>query len=94
MSTARTPRVPKLTFHSSSGQARVRLGGRQVYLGEHGSPEATEKYHRLIAEYLRTGEVPEEARPIPAKVAGSAATADDDEGERPDRTVDEVILAY
>ncbi len=67
-----TPRVPKLTFHSTSGQARVRLGGRQVYLGKHGSPEATEKYHRLIAEYVRTGEVPAEARSAPAKVAGTA----------------------
>ncbi len=94
--TTKTPRVPKLTFHSTSGQARVRLGGRQVYLGKHGSPEATEKYHRLTAEYLRTGEVPEEARPAPAVVAGApAATAGGPAtADPPDRTVDEVILAY
>ena len=93
--TTETPRVPKLTLHNTSGQARVRLGGRQVYLGKHGSPEATEKYHRLIAEYVRTGEVPEEARPAPAKVAGATAAGTGAAvGDHAVRTIDEILLAY
>ena len=78
------PRVPKLCLHKATGQARVLLRGRHVYLGRHGTPEADEKYRRIVAEFLRTGEVPAEA------AAKSAPAPLDSET----RTVDEVILAH
>jgi len=45
-------RVPAYGLHRPTGQARVIIDGRHVYLGKHGSPESWEKYHRLIAERL------------------------------------------
>ncbi|GAB5494999.1 MAG: hypothetical protein Phyf2KO_00790 [Phycisphaerales bacterium] len=47
--------LPKYGFHKASGQARVLLSGREVYLGVHDSAESYEKYDRLIAEYLAEG---------------------------------------
>ena len=50
---ARKIRVPKYPARKhSSGQARIRLAGRAIYLGRFGSPESIEKYHRLVAEHL------------------------------------------
>lgn len=46
---------PAYLPHKATGQARVVLNGRIHYLGKHGSPESTEKYNRLIAEYLNNG---------------------------------------
>ncbi|MEZ6050768.1 MAG: hypothetical protein R3C02_05145 [Planctomycetaceae bacterium] len=40
---------PKYARHSS-GQARVRISGRVIYLGPYGSPESREKYAREIAD--------------------------------------------
>ena len=78
------PRVPKLCLHKGTGQARVLLAGKHVYLGKYGTPEADAKYRRVVAEFLRTGEVPEEAAAKSAAAPPDPAT----------RTVDEVILAY
>jgi hypothetical protein len=89
---SRRSRVPKLTLHKPTGQARVYLRGRQFYLGKHSSPAATEKYHRLIAEYLRTGEVPAEVRPKPASVAGTASGDPDDADDDP--LVEQVVLRF
>lgn len=41
-----------------SGQARIRVGGRDLYLGIHGSPESHAEYARRKAEY-ESGQVPE-----------------------------------
>jgi len=46
------PRIPSLRKHKATGQARVRLNGRDVYLGAYGSAEAKRAYARLIAEHL------------------------------------------
>ena len=35
----------------------VRINGRDVYLGRHGSPESQEKYRRIIAEWHLSGAV-------------------------------------
>ncbi len=43
-------KIPTYCLHRPSGQARVIIGGRHIYLGEYGSPESQEKYARLIAE--------------------------------------------
>jgi len=49
---------PRYCLHKSSGQARVRINGRDVYLGPHGSPESHERYERLMREWhLRNGNI-------------------------------------
>jgi integrase len=47
-------RVPRATRHAS-GQAVVRLSGKDHYLGKWGSPDARAKYKRLVAEWLAGG---------------------------------------
>ena len=49
---SRPRRILKLGHHRASGQARVLIDGRHVYLGKYGSAEAEEKYRRIIAEYV------------------------------------------
>ena len=82
MPAARPPRTPALVRHKPTGQARVRIAGRDFYLGRHGTPEAEAAYHRLLAEWRETGVVPPAARTArsPARPAGP--------------TVDEVVLAF
>lgn len=43
-------RVPSYCRHKASGQAVVRIGGTDHYLGVYGSPESHERYQRIIAE--------------------------------------------
>jgi integrase len=45
-------RIPTYRYHKPSGQAVVTLGGKDSYLGKHGSPESHKLYERLLAEYL------------------------------------------
>ncbi len=47
--------IPAYTLHRASGQAIVRLSGRDHYLGPHGTPESRQKYDRLMAEWLTQG---------------------------------------
>ena len=49
-----TGSVPALVHHKASNRARVRINGRDFWLGKWGSPEAKMAYDRLIAEYLAT----------------------------------------
>lgn len=58
----KTARIPSYKLHKPSGQARVIIRGRQVYLGAFGSPESKEKYARLIAE-MAAGKEPEQSKP-------------------------------
>ena len=48
---------PKYTHHVPSGQARVRLRGKDYYLGLHGSPESYRRYAEFLAR-LEAGELP------------------------------------
>jgi integrase len=50
-------KVPAYRRHKASGQAVVRLAGRDVYLGKHGSAASHEAYKRFAAEYLERGGV-------------------------------------
>jgi integrase len=56
----------------------VTIGGRDVYLGKHGTPESRAEYDRLIAEWLATGR-----RPLVARSNSSA-----------DLTINEMLEAY
>ena len=55
MSAERQSRTPSYRLHRPSGLAVVSIGGRDVYLGKHGSPESRAKYDQLIAEWLLGG---------------------------------------
>lgn len=47
-----TFRTPNYRLHKARQCAIVTVGGRDLYLGEHGSPDSWERYHRLVAEHL------------------------------------------
>lgn len=55
MNAAKEPYTPAFRLHKATGQAFVELGGRRIYLGKHDLPEAREKYHRMISEWLAGG---------------------------------------
>jgi hypothetical protein len=40
------------TLHKPSGQARVRIHGRDFYLGPFGSPESRDEYDCLVAKHF------------------------------------------
>src|SRR5436309_2204561 len=48
-------RIPQPSLHKASGQAVVRLCGKDHYLGRYGSPEAKAAYEALIARWLTHG---------------------------------------
>lgn len=74
-------KIPTYRLHKPTGQAVVRLDGRDHYLGKHDSPASQEKYRRAIAEWLSTG-----ARPPTRAASAEVAPA------RP--KVNELVLAY
>jgi hypothetical protein len=48
----RSARIPKYRLHKPTGLAVVRLNGRDIYLGKHGSDQSHERYEQVIAEWL------------------------------------------
>jgi len=62
--------VPKLSHHRASGQAVVRLGGQDFYLGPWGTRTARREYDRVIAEWLANG------RHAPAATAAKLLVAE------------------
>lgn len=60
--------VPSLVHHKPSGRARVRINGRDYWLGKWGSPEAQIAYDRLITEFVARRRITD------ASPADSAAT--------------------
>lgn len=77
MGRRRSGAEPQMRFHAPSGQARVRIGGKAIYLGRWDSQEAQEKYHRLLVEWhaeRRTTEVVIQPAAAPkARVVAPAA---------------------
>ncbi|PHQ34324.1 tyrosine-type recombinase/integrase [Rhodopirellula bahusiensis] len=47
--------LPKYRKHKASGQAIVNLGGKDHYLGPHGTKTSRVEYDRLVAEWLTNG---------------------------------------
>jgi integrase len=78
--------VPSYLLHKTSGQARMRVHGRYVYLGPHGSPESKAEYRRICGEL-------DAAQPAVPEVA-AAVLPDDQPAAPPDVTVNEVLLAF
>ena len=48
-------RVPSYRLHKPTRQAVVTLGGRDIYLGKHGSAVSRREYRRLTGEWLASG---------------------------------------
>lgn len=72
---ARERRIPRLGVHAATGQARVVIDGRTIYLGRAGA-EANARYRRLIAKWLATGELPDGKRRAAAASDGPPTVAD------------------
>lgn len=47
--------MPQMRLHKASGRARLRLGGRTIWLGPWGSQAARERYDAVVADWLRLG---------------------------------------
>jgi hypothetical protein len=77
---ARRNHIPAYGHHKATGQARVIIGGKHIYLGEHGSQESFKAYSRLIGDLLH----------------GSSPTAPppDVASAPPSLTMKELILRY
>ncbi len=71
-------RTPSYCRHKATGQAVVRLDGKDFYLGRYGSSESEARYKQLIAEWLSN-----------AKTAPHTGTAN-----APSLTVAELLLRY
>jgi len=52
---AKPRKIPSYRLHKPTGQAVVRLDGRDHYLGKHGTPGSQEAYHRKVAEWVAAG---------------------------------------
>jgi integrase len=63
-------RIPKYRLHRPSGQAVVTVGGRDVYLGKHGSRESRDEYDRVVGEWLASRPARRAARPHDRSVGG------------------------
>ena len=42
--------APSYQLHKPTGQARVRIHGKDYYLGKHGSQESRQRYKLLLAD--------------------------------------------
>lgn len=86
MATIRPPRIPKYRLHKPSGRAVVRLKGRDIYLGVHGTPDSRVEYQRVIAEWVAAGGLipPPQANEHGAEQRATAAAV----------SIDELNLSY
>jgi integrase len=82
--------IPSYLLHKQSGQARVRINGRDVLLGEYNSPESRIRYGEVVAK-LAGGQSIEIASRISfrGRNRGRAAVESD-----PGPTVGEICLAF
>ena len=60
-----TNSVPKYRKHRASGNAVVTIGGRDHYLGPHGTKASRLEYDRLVSEWLAAGRP---SHPVPPSV--------------------------
>ena len=71
---------PAYRLHKPTGQAVVRLNGRDFYLGKHGSEASHEVYRRTVAGWL----VADQSRPLNSEAAPGSSTP----------SVNDIILAF
>lgn len=77
--------LPAYTRHAPSGQARVRLNGKDFYLGPYGSAESRIRYGNLIVQTYGTP-APDPFRPAPDPEHETSA--------QPGPTVAEIVLSF
>lgn len=58
MTNTKKPRIPRLTRHKATGQAVVRLSGKDHYCGRYGTAAARAEYDRLLERWLANGRRP------------------------------------
>lgn len=85
---ARKPNVFPSYLRHSSGQARIRVNGRDIMLGLYGSNESRVKYGQLIAKLA--GGIPID----PLADSGRGKTSQNDPEADPGPTVGELCLAF
>ena len=49
---AKSRQIPAYQLHKATGQARVRIHGKEHWLGKHGSAESHSRYDRLIEDVV------------------------------------------
>src|SRR4051794_35078208 len=76
---AKPRKIPSYRLHKPTGQAVVRLDGRDHYLGKYGTPQSQEAYHRKVAEWV---------------TAGVLAPPGENRGVALDLSVNELLLAF
>lgn len=74
-------KIPSYCHHKASGQAVVRINGRDHYLGLYGSEESHERDHRTIAEHCGSGNSANASQLVAAS-------------RRADLTIVELMAAY
>ena len=52
MPSQRQRRIPKYSHHKAKNLARVRIDGKDIYLGKYDSPESHKRYREVIANWL------------------------------------------
>ena len=78
------PKVPAYRLHKPSDLAVVRLNGKDVYLGKHGSAASKRKYEQVISEWLANH------CQLPSYLLSSRET----KANRTGRTINELFIAY
>lgn len=78
--------LPSYLLHKASGQARVRIDGRDFLLGPYGSDESRVRYGELVAKFVSGISVD----PLANRGTGSTKQADADSGV----SVAELLLAF
>ncbi len=76
-----TARIPKYRLHKPTGLGVVRLRGKDIYLGRHGTAESQAEYRRVIAEWLSAGQSVTET--LPGRGVATSSL-----------TINELVLAY
>ena len=67
----KSKRHPAYCLHKASGQAVVRIDGKNHYLDKHGSPESRARYNQLIATWYAN------AQTLPPTAAGDNLTVNE-----------------
>jgi hypothetical protein len=69
---AKSARVPSYCRHKASGQAVVRLDGRDHYLGPYGTDESHERYALIIARWQAAGTTSRPAGELASRLPATA----------------------
>ncbi len=85
--------LPAVRHHSRSGNARVRIGGIEHWLGQWGSAESRLRYDELIAAWIASGRKSVEAIK-PARPPAPTATTEIELPTSADVTVGELVRAW